>query len=309
MNGILHSCTHPSDDDYTLALTEKDMVLGEAAHSLPRRPPLRPPDARARRCRAAGLFRYIDRIVKIVRPKKLMYLAVDGVAPRAKLNQQRARRFRSAKERTEATEKAREAGELSGDAAVFDSNCITPGTDFMDTFDRHLQYFIRKKLKEDPVWQPLTIIYSGHNVPGEGEHKIIHFIRTSKEEPGYQPNVRHCMCGLDADLVMLSLASHEPHFALLREEIDFKSFLRVRSAARARVRARTRSRTHAPRRRAEQELDEGGDPAQPGGQVAAAARWRVPRVPGPGAARRQRAVVRPGAGGGRLRVSHHPLRQ
>ncbi|KAJ8124437.1 hypothetical protein O1611_g9203 [Lasiodiplodia mahajangana] len=148
-------------------------------------------------------------------------MAIDGVAPRAKMNQQRARRFRTALDAEQAREKAiREGQELPKDDP-FDSNCITPGTEFMAKLTLQLKYFINKKISEDSDWQGCDIVLSGHEVPGEGEHKIMEYIRNAKAQPDYHPNVRHCLYGLDADLIMLGLLSHDPHFCLLREEVTF----------------------------------------------------------------------------------------
>jgi 5'-3' exoribonuclease 2 len=47
------------------------------------------------------------------------------------------------------------------------------------------------------------------------------FIRNQKQRSDYNPNTRHCLFGQDGDLIMLGLATHEPHFALLREEVIF----------------------------------------------------------------------------------------
>lgn len=91
----------------------------------------------------------------------------------------------------------------------------------MAKLSQQLRYFVNKKISEDTDWQGCEIVLSGHEVPGEGEHKIMEYIRNAKAQPNYNPNVRHCLYGLDADLIMLGLLSHDPHFCLLREEVTF----------------------------------------------------------------------------------------
>jgi len=117
--------------------------------------------------------------------------------------------------------KNKEGEILNPEENAFHSNQITPGTPFFDRCTAHLEHFVKRKLHTDPRWKNLTVVFSGPNVPGEGEHKIMDFIRKQKKRKDYDPNTRHCLFGQDGDLIMLGLATHEPHFALLREEVVF----------------------------------------------------------------------------------------
>ena len=113
-------------------------------------------------------------------------------------------------------------GELDEDDTLADSNMITAGSWFMTEVSRQIKYFLDMKINTDPLYQPLKIVYSDAGVPGEGEHKIMDYLRSFRSGPDYQPNTRHCIYGADADLIMLSLATHETHFVLLREKVEVR---------------------------------------------------------------------------------------
>eukprot|EP01119_Soliformovum_irregulare_P001499 TRINITY_DN111_c0_g2_i5.p1 TRINITY_DN111_c0_g2~~TRINITY_DN111_c0_g2_i5.p1 ORF type:complete len:801 (-),score=156.66 TRINITY_DN111_c0_g2_i5:2510-4648(-) len=94
---------------------------------------------------------------------------------------------------------------------------ITPGTQFMVHLTERFHLFIAQKMQTDKVWGGLKIVFSGANVPGEGEHKIMEFIRDYQASSDYSRDCIHCFYGLDADLIMLGMATHEPKFLVLRE--------------------------------------------------------------------------------------------
>ena len=67
-DGIIHQCSHPNDEDVHFRITEEKILT--------------------------DIFHYIEVLFRIIKPRKVFFMAVDGVAPRAKMNQQRGRRFR-----------------------------------------------------------------------------------------------------------------------------------------------------------------------------------------------------------------------
>ncbi|XP_032684890.1 5'-3' exoribonuclease 1 isoform X3 [Odontomachus brunneus] len=195
MNGIIHACSHPNDGDVHFRISEDTIFK--------------------------NIFHYVEVLFNMIRPQKLFFMAIDGVAPRAKINQQRSRRFRSAKDAEVQEAKAKAQNIKMPTDKRFDSNCITPGTFFMAELARQLNHFIVHKISTDDTWKKCKVLFSGSEVPGEGEHKIMDFIRYMKASKDYNINSRHCLYGLDADLIMLGLCSHEPNFSLLREEVKF----------------------------------------------------------------------------------------
>ncbi|XP_075732710.1 5'-3' exoribonuclease 1-like [Rhipicephalus microplus] len=158
MNGIIHVCCHRNDDAPHFHNTEDRIFL--------------------------DIFNYIDFVFRMIKPNKTFFMAVDGVAPRAKMNQQRGRIFKSTKEAQAQEKEARERGEVLSTQERFDSNCISPGTEFMARLQDQLQQFVAGKVSSDPLWRGVKVYLSGLQI-------------------------------------MLGMCSQEPHFALLREEIVY----------------------------------------------------------------------------------------
>ncbi len=109
-------------------------------------------------------------LVRVVNPKKFLYIALDGVAPRAKINQSRDRRFKSGIDDIEFFDDlANKIGVVTQE--VFQANSISPGTKFLYTLCLKLKNKIMDLMASE--WRELHVIFSDCCVPGEGEHKIM----------------------------------------------------------------------------------------------------------------------------------------
>lgn len=132
-------------------------------------------------------------------PLKRLILCVDGTAPQSKQCQQRSRRFKSVTENN----------------GIFDKNCLSPGTKYMDYINNYIDWFIKKSISDDndvPIWKNIEVIFSSDKVAGEGEQKIISYIRDHGDM-----NESFCIYGMDADIIMLSLATHATKSYILRQ--------------------------------------------------------------------------------------------
>jgi 5'-3' exoribonuclease 1 len=136
----------------------------------------------------------------LVNPSKRIVICIDGIAGNAKMAQQRQRRFKTAKN--------------SETPEDFDPNCLTPGTKVMDFLSKYIDWYIRTMISYSPEWQKLDIIFSDEKTPGEGEHKIVNYMREFASD-----NESICIHGMDADLIMLALSSQRDNLYILRENM------------------------------------------------------------------------------------------
>ena len=129
----------------------------------------------------------IEEYLILIKPKKTAYIAFDGVAPLAKMEQQRSRRYKNS------------GGKTSG----WSTSNITPGTEFMKKLSKKLNK--KFEIYKNEAIQA-KIIVSTSEEPGEGEHKLFQYIRDFPEKHIDKNTVIY---GLDADLIMLSI-NHLP---------------------------------------------------------------------------------------------------
>jgi 5'-3' exonuclease len=162
-----------------------------------------------------NVIKYIELLIDYSKPTKLLYIAIDGSAPKAKLNQQRMRRFKKFYEKNEISIIKKRNNIKEDNIAEWDTNAITPGTLFMDKLSTKLKSYFKN-------YKQIKIIISDSNIPGEGEHKLLEHLKGNYTEKEY-----NVIYGLDADLIMLCLIANKPNIYLLRETVEFDNRIHV----------------------------------------------------------------------------------
>lgn len=131
-------------------------------------------------------FELILEIAKTTPPRKTLYIAIDGTAPFAKQVQQRQRRFLSIR-----------------DQCPFITSHISPGTRFMQSLQSAFDLKLKSGGLEQLVQKGCQVIFSHALIPGEGEHKIMDYIRSMPSSARRRETM--VFDGPDGDLIMLCL--------------------------------------------------------------------------------------------------------
>jgi 5'-3' exonuclease len=162
---------------------------------------------------------YMKILINLSSPD-FIYIAIDGVAPFSKMNQQRERRYKSRLNKTIDDHILTEMGMEPSQS--WDTNAISPGTKFMNSIFERIKDEIRLGNLDADSGITKKIIFSSANEPGEGEHKILDYIRESTDI-AEDDNI--IIYGLDADLIMLAMSSQRKHIYLLRESLLFNKVI------------------------------------------------------------------------------------
>jgi 5'-3' exonuclease len=156
-------------------------IIYDAVHSFDSKPP-----ADIEPAIIALVIQNIEKYIQNIQPSHTVIIAFDGVAPFAKMNQQKTRRYKSAF-----------MAELKPVANEWSTSNITPGTKFMNMLSESVGSYFKHAEQKYGIQQ---MIVSGSDENGEGEHKIFKHIR---EKPNIEQNTM--IYGLDSDLIMLTI--------------------------------------------------------------------------------------------------------
>jgi 5'-3' exonuclease len=154
-------------------------------------------------------------ICEVVKPEKLTYIALDGPAPRAKMVQQRSRRYKGYYDKIY-MQNEKKKYKLNNDIVEWDRSAnISPGTDFMEKLSNKLLEIM--KVKGFSTHNPkMQMLLSNSNVPGEGEHKFLPLIRSMRKKESTK-NSKIYLYGKDADLIVLATSTHKSNIHVIRE--------------------------------------------------------------------------------------------
>jgi len=162
-NSIIYDAYHSLDMDEKTNLSIEDRIINKVC---------------------ANIREYIN----YIKPSKTLYISFDGVAPLAKMEQQRTRRHRT-----------KFLSSLEKKDIKWDTCAVTPGTEFMKRLSSRIKYDFKQGYKN--VYKTENIVVSCSDEPGEGEHKLFTYIRDNN----INMNDTIAVYGLDSDLIMLSL--------------------------------------------------------------------------------------------------------
>lgn len=137
------------------------------------------------------ITRRIDEMINKLKPE-IIYIAIDGVVPMSKILQQRQRRHRYYYDNSQ--------NEICNNIYPISSIELTPGTEYMERIHLNMINYLKNINKKKG--SKIKYIYSSYHIEGEGEHKILRYIKNN-----IKSNDTIVIYGLDADLLFLALSA------------------------------------------------------------------------------------------------------
>ncbi len=161
-----------------------------------------------------GVIKQLQHVIcDVIKPKQTVYIAVDGPPPRAKMVQQRSRRYKVIKEQNFRKD-LEQKYHVKIPSLPWNRSAISPGTSFMSKTSKMIIRAIQQRTFQIHN-EKLLVIFSDDSIPGEGEHKLLPSIRRLKDT-----NETSVIYSPDADLIVLSVMSGIPNIFILREPKD-----------------------------------------------------------------------------------------